>query len=106
MGLWLRVYGTESSQPLGGTPTLCSRVRGKGGRENGSEGTPQHSPPCPHCPSLLTQGSDLPLVEPFPQPIMKWTETFYNSVFKQHGEFRLRENGEGAFKLLRLLTSA
>ena len=43
-------------------------------------------------PSL--QGPELPRpVDPFPQPIMKWTEGFYTSVFQQHGEFGLRENG-------------
>ena len=33
-------------------------------------------------------------VDPYPHPIMKWTEKFYASVFKEHGDFKLQENGE------------
>ena len=43
----------------------------------------------------LKQGPELRApVEPFPQPIMKWTEGLYRSVFLKYGDFTLRENGE------------
>ncbi len=45
--------------------------------------------------TLIVQGSEaLPHVEPYPQPIMKYTEAFYRPVFGGHGDFKLRENGE------------
>lgn len=47
-----------------------------------------HNPPPP-------QGSSLPSVECFPQPVMQWTERFYGHVFPGAAfpGFRLRENG-------------
>ncbi|GAX81016.1 hypothetical protein CEUSTIGMA_g8451.t1 [Chlamydomonas eustigma] len=42
--------------------------------------------------TLIVQGQSLPHVDPYPQPIMKWTEGFYEPVFKSFGEFRLKEN--------------
>jgi hypothetical protein len=41
------------------------------------------------------QGSALPHVDCFPQPIMRWTEGYYSRVFEGlRSDFRLRENGE------------
>ena len=36
----------------------------------------------------------LPGVDPYPRPIMQYTEHLYRPVFDPHGPFRLRENGE------------
>jgi hypothetical protein len=44
---------------------------------------------------FAVQGSALPHVDCFPQPIMRWTEGYYSRVFEGlHSDFRLRENGE------------
>jgi len=42
--------------------------------------------------SLILAAADVPGVEPFPQPIMRWTERLYASVFGRYGAFALREN--------------
>lgn len=58
---------------------------------------------CMHWPTLhampplagvALQGTCLPHVDCYPQPIMKWTETFYQHAFGRYGDFGLRENGE------------
>lgn len=42
--------------------------------------------------TLIMQQDALPGVEPFPQPIMRWTEGLYMPVFGSAGPFALREN--------------
>jgi hypothetical protein len=57
----------------------------------------------PHLPLRLrlplAQAQDLPLVEAFPAPIMRWTELLYGPAFRQHGSFALRENGGGTARV-------
>lgn len=43
---------------------------------------------------MLLQEGAVPGLESFPQPIMRWTEQFYQEVFQRHGGFKLREHGE------------
>mmetsp|Transcript_4807 Transcript_4807/g.10347 ORF Transcript_4807/g.10347 Transcript_4807/m.10347 type:complete len:253 (+) Transcript_4807:124-882(+) len=42
--------------------------------------------------TLIMQGESVPGVPPYPQPIMQWSEAFYQSVFGAVGDFKLREN--------------
>lgn len=42
--------------------------------------------------ALIMQHQSLPGVEPYPRPVMQYTEHLYRTVFGQHGAFRLREN--------------
>ncbi|KAI7842817.1 hypothetical protein COHA_003563 [Chlorella ohadii] len=42
--------------------------------------------------SLIMQHQSLPGVEPYPRPVMRYTEELYGTVFGPHGPFRLREN--------------
>ncbi|EFN56808.1 hypothetical protein CHLNCDRAFT_144336 [Chlorella variabilis] len=44
--------------------------------------------------ALIMQHQSLPGVEPYPRPVMQYTEHLYRTVFGQHGAFRLRENGK------------
>jgi len=48
----------------------------------------------PWYPGLLPQSKQLPDVDPFPAPIMRWSEGFYAPVFSPHGDFKLRQHGE------------
>lgn len=43
--------------------------------------------------TLVVEGRDLPEVECYPRPVMRWTETFYSPLFALHGDFQLREHG-------------
>jgi hypothetical protein len=45
--------------------------------------------------SLILSTAALPEVVPYPRPIMAWTEELYGAVLRQHGDFALREHGEG-----------
>ncbi|PRW61385.1 lipoate- ligase A isoform X1 [Chlorella sorokiniana] len=42
--------------------------------------------------SLIMQHQSLPGVEPYPRPVMRYTEHLYDTVFGRHGPFHLREN--------------
>ena len=46
--------------------------------------------------SVIVDGpKSVPDVQPYPKPIMSWTEKLFHSVFEKYmGEFSLRENGE------------
>jgi lipoate-protein ligase A len=45
--------------------------------------------------SIIVHGpTAVPHVQPYPRPIMRWTESLYGNALGQHGAFMLRENGE------------
>jgi len=43
--------------------------------------------------ALICNKDDVPGVQPYPRPIMSWTGQLYGEVFREFGDFRLRENG-------------
>lgn len=42
--------------------------------------------------SIICNKDSIPALQPYPRPIMSWTEQLYGKVFNGFGDFRLREN--------------
>ena len=51
--------------------------------------------------SIIMHGpTGVPHVQPYPRPIMQWTENVFSKVLNSNGEFSLRENGKFSFILV------
>lgn len=48
--------------------------------------------------SLIFSVDAVPGVQPFPAPLMQWSETVFRRVFREEPTFALRENGAAAHR--------